>query len=142
MEPITDLLCTLGLIPFQIIWMIIIIILGIIVGTVSFFGVGGLIAYPGMIITFILHVFYAGLASPLLIPAPSLYTCGNLFFSWLFDGFTPGLIPIRWAVFVGAVRGIIKGAMEFILLTIMIPNPTSIKFLSTLSQTILSLITL
>jgi hypothetical protein len=145
MEPITDLLCFVGALPFQ--WLLLVPI-GIIWGVISgYFGevVFGMIWTVPLTIIFgilrIAHLCIGILFAPLIVifPNPFLWVgeVAAVGFDANIAGLITGIAPVFWIIAI--ILGIIDFITYFILT--LACNSTGIHLGSTLIQTILSYIT-
>ena len=146
MEPISDLVCMIGALPFQLLLGVVAVIWGIITAVASAFVIGLVWAWPLTIISGICSIIYYCVSIPfipLILIFPNPFLWGSEMLTAFFLANFAGLAP-AFFVLVAAIPAIIMGILAIIGyagLTITC-NATGIHLGSTLFQTILSWITM
>ena len=146
MEPISDLVCMIGAIPFQIIFTIACVILGFINALIGSVVIGMIWSWPIMIIAGIVQVLWNLLGIicfPIAIMFGNPFLWVNEILSRIFDVALAGTLPIQLMI-ISMIAALIKGIIDIIIYAVLTLtcNATGIHLVSTLFQSALSFITM
>ena len=147
MEPISDFVCMIGALPFQLLLFVVAVIWGIITAFASLFVLGLVWAWPLTIISGICSIIYYCVSIPfipLILIFPNPFLWGSELLTAIFRANFAGLVPVAYFVLVSAIPALIMGILAIIGYAglTLAGNATGIHLGSTLFQTILSWITL
>ena len=147
MEPISDLVCMIGALPFQLLLGVVAVIWGIITAFASAYFIGVVWAWPLTIISGICSIIYYCVSIPfipLILIFPNPFLWGSELLTAFFLANFAGLVTPAGFVLISAIPALIMGILAIIgyaVLTLTF-NATGIHLGSTLFQSVLSWITM